>query len=78
MGVALGTVLADLINIFNVPLYLLGGGLTGAWDCFDSAMRRELLRRSFTYRTFPPRIERATLGSDAGLYGAAYLALQTT
>jgi glucokinase len=77
VGVALGTVLSDLINVFNSPLYLLGGGLTGAWDCFEAAMLRELSRRSFTYRTFPPRIERAKLGSDAGLYGAAYLALQS-
>jgi glucokinase len=77
VGVALGTVLADLINIFNAPLYLLGGGLTGAWELFEPVMLRELSRRSFAYRHHPPRIERAKLGSDAGLYGAAYLPLQT-
>jgi glucokinase len=76
VGVALGTVLADLINIFDAPLYLLGGGLTGAWELFEPVMIRELSRRSFTYRNHPPRIERAKLGSDAGLYGAAYLPLQ--
>jgi glucokinase len=78
MGVALGTALADLINIFNAPLYLLGGGLAGAWDCFHAQMLREVARRSFTYRNFPPRIERAELGPDAGLYGTAYLALQAS
>jgi len=78
VGVALGTAIASLINIFNAPLYLLGGGLTGAWDCFHASMLREVSRRSFTYRNFPPRIERATLGPDAGLYGTAYLALQAS
>ncbi|HEV2200857.1 MAG TPA: ROK family protein [Bryobacteraceae bacterium] len=78
VGVALGTALADLINIFNAPLYLLGGGLAGAWDCFQASMVREVSRRSFTYRQFPPRIERAALGPDAGLYGTAYLALQAS
>jgi glucokinase len=32
--------------------------------------------RSFTYRNTDTRIEKATLGSEAGLYGAAYLPLQ--
>jgi glucokinase len=76
VGVALGTVLADLINVFNAPLYLLGGGLTGAWDRFEASMHSELKHRSFGYRKFPPRIERAVLDGDAGLFGTAYLALQ--
>jgi len=29
--------------------------------------------RSFTFRTTDTRIEKATLGNEAGLYGAAYL-----
>jgi len=76
VGTSLGTALANLINIFNFPLYLLGGGLLGAWDQFEPAMIEEVTRRSFTFRSHPPRIERATLGSDAGLYGAAYLPFQ--
>lgn len=77
VGTSLGTLLAGLINIFDAPLYLLGGGLTGAWDCFEPTMLAEISRRCFTYRKFPARIERATLGGDAGLYGAAYLPLHT-
>ena len=76
VGTSLGTALANLINIFNFPLYLLGGGLLGAWDQFQPAMIQEVERRSFTFRSHPPRIERATLGADAGLYGAAYLPFQ--
>jgi glucokinase len=68
--------LASLVNIFNFPLYLLGGGMTGAWDLFEPPMLAELERRSFIYRKAPPRIERAGLGGDAGLFGAAYLPLQ--
>jgi glucokinase len=76
VGVALGTLLASLINTFNFPLYLLGGGMTAAWELFEPPMLAEASRRSFIYRQNPPRIERATLGGDAGLYGAAYLPLQ--
>ncbi len=76
MGEALGIALANLINIFNFPLYLLSGGPLPAWDYFAPAMRAEVERRSFTYRNAPTRIEKATLGNEAGLYGAAYLPLQ--
>ena len=76
VGVALGTLLAGLINTFNFPLYLLGGGMTAAWELFEPAMLAEASRRSFIYRKTPPRVERATLGGDAGLFGAACLPLQ--
>ncbi len=77
VGIALGTLLANLINTFNFPLYLLGGGMTAAWELFEPPMLAEVSRRSFIYRKTPPRIERATLGGDAGLFGAAYLPFQT-
>ncbi len=73
MGQALGVALAMLVNTFNFPLYLLSGGVLGAWDLFAPAMFDEVRARSFTYRATSPRIEKATLGGDAGLYGAAYL-----
>ena len=80
MGEALGIAIASLVNIFNFPLYLLGGGVVAAWEFFAPAMLAEVERRSFTYRstlkTMPTRIEAATLGGDAGLYGAACLPLQ--
>lgn len=75
MGEALGIALATLVNIFNFPLYLLSGGPLPAWDFFAPPMVAEVTKRSFTFRNAPTRIERATLGSEAGLYGAAYLPL---
>ena len=76
MGESLGIALAMLINVFNFPMYLLSGGVLGAWDYFAPAMLEEIERRSFTYRHAKPRVERATLGADAGLFGAAYLPFQ--
>jgi glucokinase len=78
MGEALGLALASLINIFNFPLYLLSGGPLPAWDFFAPAMLAEVERRSFTYRNAPTRVEPATLGNEAGLYGAAYLPFQAS
>ena len=76
MGRALGLAITNLISIFNFPLYLLMGGPLPAWDFFSPAMIAEVRKRSYTYRRFGARIEKATLGADAGLFGAAYLPLQ--
>lgn len=73
MGTALGIALANLVNVFNFPLYLLSGGPLPAWDFFAPAMIAELERRSFTFRNTKTRIEPAQLGGDAGLVGAASL-----
>ena len=73
MGVALGIAIGNLVNIFNAPLYLLSGGPLPAWDLFAPAMFAEARQRSFTFRNTETRIEKALLGNEAGLYGAAYL-----
>jgi glucokinase len=73
MGEALGIALAGLVNTFNFPLYLLGGGALAAWEQFAPPMLAEVRRRSIIFRTTGTRIEKAALGGDAGLFGAAYL-----
>jgi glucokinase len=76
MGRALGISLASLINAFNFPLYLISGGPLPAWDFFAPSMLAEVRKRSFTFARTGTRIERAQLGADAGLLGAAYLPFQ--
>ena len=75
MGESLGALVAMLVNTFNFPLYLLSGGMLPAWDLFAPHMLRTVTRNSYTYRNTQPatRIAQATLGNEAGLYGAAYL-----
>jgi glucokinase len=82
VGRALGIVLADLINIFNFPMYVVGGGVANAWQAFSPAMLEEVRKRSFVYlatlanpQAGKTTIAKAELGSDAGLFGAARLAL---
>jgi len=74
-GQALGAALVSLINIFNPPLVLLSGGMLGAWDFFAPAMLEEVRQYCYVWRNSPARIEKALLGNEAGLYGAARLGL---
>jgi len=80
-GTALGIALANLINAFNLPVYVIGGGVSRAWDQFSPAMFHELTERSIVFRAGEQqkRSHRATevkpaqLRDRAGLIGAARL-----
>ncbi len=88
VGWALGVVAADVTNIFNLHMIVIGGGVSSAWEAFSPALMEEVAKRSFVYRATAPGdsrpkerstiITRALLGSDAGLYGAARLPLSAT
>ena len=82
VGRALGIGIGAMVNALNLPMYVIGGGVSSAWDAFAPAMFEEMKFRSSIYSlTSPDRIghekgtiiTRALLGSDAGLYGAARL-----
>ncbi|HTC94961.1 MAG TPA: ROK family protein [Terriglobales bacterium] len=85
VGTALGMTIASLVNVLNLPMYALFGGVVNAWDAFAPAMMEEIHKRSFVYvatesqanlpNTKKTIVTRALLGSDAGLYGAARLAM---
>jgi len=87
VGRVLGIAIADMVNILNLPMHVIGGGVSNAWDAFAPAMLEELRRRAVTAGASPSHfgesdaeerqtmVLRARLGSDAGLFGAAKLPL---
>lgn len=89
VGRSLAIALTTLINTLNLPLYLIGGGVSDAWDFFGPAMFRELHQRCYIYRLTEPEvlgpahletnktyILAAQLGTSAGLLGACLLPYQ--
>jgi glucokinase len=54
VGRALGAVLANLVNIFNLPMYVIGGGVSSAWEAFAPSLIEEVRRNSFVYRATAP------------------------
>jgi glucokinase len=88
VGRALGMALAAEVNSMNLPIYVIGGGVSSGWDAFAPSMFAELRLRSYIYanttnadgtgtggRRHFTRIVRAKLGGAAGLFGAARLAI---
>ncbi|MSO19100.1 MAG: ROK family protein [Acidobacteria bacterium] len=75
VGKYLGIALAGLVNTLNLPLYVLGGGVAEAWDAYAPAMFKQLQRSSYIYAEGGTRVVQSQLRGEAGLFGAAHLAL---
>jgi glucokinase len=54
VGRAIGIAVADLVNIFNLPMYVIGGGVSSAWEAFAPSLLEEVRKRSFVYRATAP------------------------
>ena len=76
MGRYLGIGIANLINILNPAMVVIGGGVKEAWQLFIEATREEISRRAFSYPAERTLIVPSVLGDDAGMVGAAAVALQ--
>ena len=75
-GRALGRAIASATALLDLDLVVIGGGIAlGAWDLIDRPLEEELRSRSRIAFARDTRVMRAALGEDAGLYGAAALAL---
>ncbi|MHC4930812.1 MAG: ROK family protein [Planctomycetota bacterium] len=77
-GEALGIALANVANILNPEAVCLGGGLAGSFDLLEVPLWIELRTRAFKLATEKMKVVPAQLGGDAGLLGAARLALTRT
>lgn len=75
MGTYLGIAAANIVNTLNPEMIVIGGGVSAAFDLFDSVARAEMLRRAFPVPAARCQIVSAECGDDAGLLGAARLAL---
>ena len=79
VGRYVGICIAGLVNTLNPPLIVVAGGISDAWPLLSPKMFEELERRSYIYQLTKPgsrfqqhtMVQKAALGSDAGLTGAA-------
>ncbi len=74
MGVYLGIGLANLINIINPSMIVIGGGVVNGWSLFEKHMLQQVAERAFPLPARRVKIVKAQCGDDAGLLGAARLA----
>ncbi len=74
----LGIGMTDLVNLLNVEMVVIGGGLSQSSDLFLESARAEMLRRAFKVPAERVKVAPARLGKEGGMVGAAFMALKET
>ncbi len=73
-GRVLGMAIANIINLLNIEIVVLGGGVMAAGDLILDPIREAAQQRTMAASFECCRIVAAKLGQDAGIVGAALLA----
>ncbi len=73
VGKALGVAIANLVNLLNVEMVIIGGGLSNAWELFIDRAKKEAVKRGLRAPITRVKIVKTVLGDDAGILGAGYL-----
>jgi glucokinase len=74
-GMYLGIGLSNLINLIDPQIIVIAGGVVNGWELFSDEMYRQVEERAFRTISQQVKIARAECGDNAGLLGAARLAL---
>ena len=74
-GRYLGVAIGSFINIFNPEMVVIGGGVAGALSFMRRSMMNEVKARAFRAAVVQARIVKAALGTDGGVVGAAFAAI---
>lgn len=77
-GVKLGHGISILMQLFDPDIVVIGGGVSKAWDLFCEPMLDGIRRNTYKLISDDMKIVRAQLGNDAGVLGAAMIALNAT
>jgi glucokinase len=77
VGKYLGVAVANLINLLNPEIIVIGGGVVNGWSLFEGPMREQIAARAFKAQLGKVRIVPAECGDNAGLLGAARLAFDS-
>ncbi len=72
----LGIGIANLVNLFNPELIVIGGGLTNLGERLFGPVRRAIDRNAFPSAAQAVHVVAAELGDDVGALGAAALAME--
>jgi glucokinase len=74
VGRALGVGLANLVNIFNPQVVVIGGGVSAAGELLLAPAREVMRERALSPNKDVVRVVAAEHGAEAGMVGAALLA----
>jgi glucokinase len=74
-GTSLGIGLSNAVNLFDPEIFVLGGSVVAAGEFYLGPLRDTLNAMVSAQRRRPVRLDLSILGFDAGIIGAAALAM---
>ncbi len=75
MAFRVGVALANAANLLNPELIVVGGGVTAAWSMIEPPLKEAFVRYTLPGISNGVQIKKALLEDDAGVMGAAALAI---
>ena len=73
VGKKLGLALSGMVNLLNLDVIVIGGGVSCAGKVLFENIRQTILLRAMRVQAKRVRVVKAQLGIDAGIIGAGYL-----
>jgi len=73
VGKKLGLGLTGIVNLLNLDVIIIGGGVAQAGKVLFASVRQTISKRAMSVQSKRIKIFRAKLGNDAGLIGAGLL-----
>ncbi|MHB8155600.1 MAG: ROK family protein [Candidatus Omnitrophota bacterium] len=73
VGGKLGLALSGIVNLLNLDLIVIGGGVSYAGGVLFESIRRTIILRAMRLQAKRVKVVKAKLGMDAGIIGAGYL-----
>jgi len=75
-GTALGIGISSITNLLNPEIVVIGGGIANAWQMFLPSLKQTVKDNTLTGPYKKLKISRSKLKGDAGILGAASLAMK--
>lgn len=73
VGKKIGLALSGVVNLLNLDLIVIGGGVSNSGEALFESIRRTIQLRAMRVQAKRVKIVKAKLGIDAGIIGAGYL-----
>ncbi len=76
VGTFLGIALASVLNLLNLDLIIIGGGISNAGKVLFDPIERSIQNHAMSIPAATARLKRAEMGEHAGVIGAGQLAFE--
>lgn len=76
-GYHLGIGIATIVNLLDIEMVVIGGGVSNAWELLDKGIHKGFEEHTFKTHLEKVQIKKSLLGENAGIFGGFYIAKES-